>query len=201
MYAYIRGKLIQATPTHATLEAGGIGYLIAVPANLFAQLPGAGAEVLMYTSLQVREDSQTLYGFLSSLERDLFEVIIGVSGIGPKTGLNVIGHLPPHELHEAIAGRDIATLCKVPGIGKKTAERLILDLRDKIDSAVGTPLAQFAIALPKDPATQRIQDAMGALINLGYNQITAQKAIKKTLQEISEDADLAALISAALKNV
>lgn len=199
MYAYIRGKLIQASAANIIVEAGGIGYLILTPASLFARLPASGTEVMIYTSLQVREDSQALYGFLTVEERDLFEILISVSGIGPKTGLNTIGHLAPHELHEAVTQHDITRLCKVPGIGKKTAERLIIELRDKLASV--SIISQFVINLPQNASTTKIRDAMGALINLGYNQIVAQKAIKKTLQELSEDADLAELITHALKNV
>ncbi len=201
MYAYIRGKLVNATSSHAVVDVGGIGYLISVPASLFALLPNNGSEVTLYTSLQVREDSQTLYGFLQASDRDLFEILIGISGIGPKTGLNIISHLSAHELQEAVSNHDISTLCKVPGIGKKSAERMIIELRDKLANKLGGPFAHLSIAVPKDAKAQKIQDLMGALINLGYNQMIAQKAVKKTLQDHSEDSDLAVLITASLKNV
>lgn len=200
MFAYIRGKLINATSSHATIDVGGIGYLIAVPASLFARLPENGTEVTLYTSLQVREDSQTLYGFIQASDRDLFEILIGISGIGPKTGLNIISHLSFNELQDAVSNNEVSTLCKVPGIGKKTAERMIIDLRDKI-AKLSPQFSHLSISLPKDAKTQKIQDLMGALINLGYNQMIAQKAVKKTLQEYSEDSDLATLITASLKNV
>lgn len=197
MWAYVKGILIESSPQHAIIEVGGIGYKILIPVHLFSKLPQIGEVVCLQTSFIVRELSHTLYGFLTHEERDLFEVLMTVSGVGPKLGLCLIGHLPCKELQRAIKHQEITVLCKIPGIGKKTAERLIIELRDKVGH----------VDLPEPTATlnssqsQKISDAMGALINLGYNQQTAQKAIKSALKEIDESADLATIITYALQKV
>jgi len=200
MFAYIKGTLIQSTPTSIVVEANGIGYKLFVPANVFSHLPQTGALVTFHTSFVVREQAQSLYGFLSIQERDFFEALLSVTGIGPKIGLALIGHMPAQELQQAILNGDTATLCRVPGIGKKGAERLIIEMRDKVGglSIQGTELPVHFAA---NSSLQIANDAMSALINLGYNQSVAQKAIKKSLKDIPEGIDLGALISLALKNV
>lgn len=200
MYAYIKGKLVECNTASATIDAGGVGYKIFIPSTLFGRLPQTGSDVMLYTSFVVREQAQTLYGFQSAQERDFFEELLGVTGIGPKTALALIGHLPLMELQRAIINEDSATLCRVPGIGKKGAERLIMEMRDKVNSG-GLSVGDFAVHFQADPRAQSINDAMSALINLGYNQVTAQKAIKKTLKDIPEGIDVAELISYALKHV
>ena len=132
MYAYIKGTLTQASASCATVEAAGVGYKLFVPANLFTKLPHLGSEVLLHTSFVVREQSQALYGFIASQERDLFETLMGVTGIGPKLALSLIGHLSLSDLQFAISQGNIAALSKVPGVGKKIAERLVVELRDKV---------------------------------------------------------------------
>jgi holliday junction DNA helicase RuvA len=199
--AYIKGLLTQSSPLFVVVEAAGIGYKIFIPASLFARLPPIKEEVSLHTSFIVRELSQTLYGFLSVSERDLFEALMNVTGIGPKLALSIIGHLPGHALHQAIVNHDISTISKVPGIGKKTAERLIIEMRDKISTIIASDPSEFAVHMPSDPRAQQISDAMSALIHLGYNQNAAQKAIKKTLQEVPESIELSKLITAALKNL
>lgn len=201
MYAYIKGNLIHTSPLHVILETHGIGYRLSTPANIYEKMPPLGSEVLLYTSLQVREDSQTLYGFMNEEEKNLFEMLLGVSGIGPKTALALIGHLSMAEFQLAVHERNLAVLCKVPGIGKKTAERLVIEIKDKLSNLFSTSFTSHVITVESDTLSLKIRDAMGALINLGYNQHTAQKAIKKTLETISEDVDLSILITSALKNV
>lgn len=199
MFAYIKGLLIHSTPGSAILESNGIGYKIFVPANVFSQLPHINEPLTLHTSFVVRELSQTLYGFFRMQERDFFESLLGVTGIGPKLALALIGHMPLSELQHAICGGDVPAICRVPGIGKKGAERLIMEMRDKIDafSLSGEVSAHFVA----DPHAQAVNDAMSALINLGYNQNIAQKAIKKSLKDIPEAIDLATLIASALKHV
>lgn len=201
MFAFIRGILISSMPSSAILETHGIGYQIYIPTNVFSRLPQIGTELTLHTSYIVRELSHTLYGFLSIQERDLFEVLMSVSGIGPKIALNIIGHLEIHDLHRAINNHDIMTLSKVPGIGKKTAERMIIELRDKLNALLPPTPSELGVTFSVDPKAQTLRDAMSALINLGYNQMTAQKAIKKTLKEAPEEIDLATLITNSLKNV
>ena len=145
--------------------------------------------------------SQTLYGFLNCSERDLFEIMLNVTGIGPKLALSLIGHLTLQELHIAIANQDLPKLCHVPGVGKKTAERLIIELKDKLPHTFQHTLNGLAIQLPQDPKSLLIQDAMLALINLGYNQNTAQKAIKQCLKELPEPDNLVILITTALRYI
>lgn len=201
MYAFIKGSLAYSSPTSVILDAGGIGYKLFIPVSLFARLPQIGSTLLLHTSFIVRELSQALYGFFTSQERDLFEALMGVTGIGPKIALSVIGCLSAQELHHAILNEDISSLCKVPGIGKKGAERLIIEMRDKISSLLHLDPNDLAIHMPGDPRAQKINDAMSALINLGYNQMTAQRAIKSILKDVPESIELADLITHALKRV
>ncbi len=203
MFAYIKGILKEANPINIILEVNGIGYKIYTPVNLFSKLPQMEENILLYTSFVIRENSQTLYGFLLAQERDLFESLQGVSGIGPKVALCIIGNISTKSLHLAISQHDIATISKIPGIGKKTAERLIIEMRDKLTALFPhSDFMDLSIQLQVDPKTMVINDAMSALINLGYNQMTAQKAIKKSLKESKEEAlDLGTLISSALQNI
>lgn len=200
MFAYIKGILTQASPLYVVVEANGIGYQIYIPSSLLPKLPPLESPVQIHTSFVVRELSQALYGFLTTQDKELFEILIELSGVGPKTALNLIGNLPLPSLQQAVYSRDIPTLCKVPGIGKKTAERLIIELKDKLQTLSSIDASQFSVQLPSDPRSQTIRDAMSALINLGYNQVTAQKAIKRSLNDLPEDTDLASLITYALKH-
>ncbi len=201
MYAYIKGTIVHSTPLNVIVETGGIGYNIYIPANLFGRLPNLGHELLLYTAYVVRELSQSLYGFLTLQECTLFKVLLDISGVGPKLALSLIGHLQIQDLKQAILNRDLPTICKVPGVGKKTAERLIIELRDKLVNLMPPDPSDHSISMLADPKTQKIRDAMSALVNLGYNQTVAQKAIKKTLQECNDEVDLAILITNSLKNI
>lgn len=203
MFHYVKGKLTAANPCYATLEAAGVGYKIFIPVSMFSQLPHIGSDLLLHTSLVIRDDSQTLFGFLSAKERDFFEEIVNtVNGFGPKITLSLIGHLSVDELAVAITNSDIDSICRVPGIGKKTAQRLVIEMRDKIQKTFGVHIpSEFAIEVGSSPKTQMITDAINALINLGYNSAAAQKAIKKTIHESPETLDLPGLITHALKNI
>lgn len=200
MFAYIRGKLVHSSPSQAVIDTHGIGYLIYIPANVFPKLPQIGSDLHLYTSFIVRELSQTLFGFLCSEDKEAFEILLGVTGIGPKLALSLIGHLSLSDLQSAIKQGNCAQLSRVPGIGKKTAERLIIELRDKLNHLlISDPSNPFQNKL--DPRAQQISDAMGALISLGYNQQIAQKAIKKSLNDLPESIHLAELITYALKHI
>jgi Holliday junction DNA helicase RuvA len=198
MFAFFRGILVEATPLHCIIDVRGVGYKLFVPASALGQLPQVGNEVLVHSSFVVREMSQALFGFLTAQDRDFFEILIGVTGVGPKMALGLIGHLSLRELQQAIVAGDCVALCKIPGVGKKTAERLIVEMRDKLKGIASLDPSPFAIQLPKQ---QVVADAMSALINLGYNQATAQKALKRSMDTLPEDVDLAVLITTALKNV
>jgi Holliday junction DNA helicase RuvA len=203
MFQYIKGKLTEANPSFIAVETGGIGYKIFIPVSMFASLPAIGSELLVHTSLVIRDVSQTLFGFLSGKERDVFEEIVNsVSGFGPKLTLNLIGHLPVDDLYIAIRNNDVDALCKVPGIGKKTAQRLVIDMRDKLQKTMGGHVpSEFVIDMGSSKKTAMITDAINALVNLGYNGAVAQKAIRKTIHEAPESIDLPGLITHALKNI
>lgn len=197
MYAYIKGKLTHSHPSYAVVEANGVGYQIMIPASTFSELPALNKEVLLYTSLVIREHLQALYGFMRREEKELFERVTTVSGIGPKIGLALIGHLPLSDLYLAINNNDYAAISRVPGIGKKTAQRLVIEMRDKF---AGLEPEGFAIKIERDPKMQKLSDAMQALVNLGYNQSSAQKAVKKVVEE-NEGIELSDLITCALREV
>jgi holliday junction DNA helicase RuvA len=198
MYEYIKGALIEASVSKAVIEVQGVAYSLLIPFNNFSKLPTLGSTILFYVSLIVREDSQKLYGFLTRHERDLFENLLEVSGIGPKTSLSLVGHMEIRDLQAAIGQGNIHLICKIPGIGKKTAERLVVEMRDKIkkdmDRSAFTPQLQNAEE-KKGP----VADAISALINLGYNSSQAQKAIKIALSKVEGEPELAKLITAALR--
>lgn len=199
MFAYMKGLLSLIATSYVILETGGIGYKIFLPLSAFGRLSQLGELCCLNLSFVVREQSHTLYGFITLQERDFFEELLGVTGIGPKTALALIGHISLGDLQTAIVNQNTAAICKVPGIGKKGAERLIIEMRDKIDLKVDPK--DFAVNFSIDPRNRAINDAMSALINLGYNQAVAQRAIKKSLKDSSEDIDLASLISQSLKHV
>jgi len=200
MYAYLKGVLIESHPSHIILDVNGVGYYLSIPCRLLGELPELGQQVLFYTSFVVRELSQDLYGFLSSEERDLFEILMNISGIGPKLALSLIGHLNFDDLSTAVGGHDLPTLCRVPGVGRKTAERLVVELKDKLPRLTPQQFSNYSISIPKSKQ-QRVQDAMLALINLGYQQGAAQKALKEALQDLPEEAELPLMITTALKKI
>lgn len=200
MYEFIRGRLVQAETTQVILDVQGVGYLIQTPINIYSKLPEKGVELTLYTAFIVRELSHSLYGFLSSSERDLFEILLDISGIGPKLALSLCGHLTSYEMQQAILINEGSVFNKVPGIGKKTAERLLIELRGKLEGVLPPTPNHLSISL-SDPRAQQIHDAMSALISLGYSQQVAQKAIKKTLNDLPENIPLGEIITYALKNI
>lgn len=197
MYTYMKGQLTNVTEEHAVLEIQGIGYRLHLAPNYYLRLPLAPASITLYVSFVIREFSQTLYGFLEEGERDLFEKLIDISGIGPKLGLSIIGHMSTDELQDALITKDVQLLCKVPGIGKKTAERLLLELKGKSLELIRTQ-PQATLSAKNPPL---LQDAVSALINLGYSQANAQRAVTITLESFKEPPELAMLITASLRHL
>jgi Holliday junction DNA helicase RuvA len=197
MYEYIKGTLIEASVSKAIVEAQGLGYSLLIPFNNFSKLPAPGSAIAFYLSFVVREDSQRLYGFLARQERDLFENLLEVSGIGPKTSLCLVGHMEIRDLQAAISQGNISLICKIPGIGKKTAERLIVEMRDKVKK--GMDKSEMDNLLQGGENKGPVSDALSALINLGYNSSQAQKAIKTALNKCEGEPELAKLITAALR--
>lgn len=192
MFDYIRGKLVESSPIKAVVEANGIGYLLSISVNTYSSLPPLNESVLLFTSFVVREESHTLYGFLTREERTLFETFGTISGIGPKTALSLVGHMEAAHLHDAIIKSDVASLCRIPGIGKKTAERVVVEMKDRIK--------KLALPLPASSGSSLSADAISALIHLGYNPLEAQKAVKKILSQHEKEPELSQVISAALRS-
>lgn len=192
MYDYLEGKLIEENSLYVVLGVGGIGFKLFIPINLSRRLPAIGQQVILYTTLIVRENFQALYGFISKGEREMFERLVALSGIGPKTALGIIGHLELNVLAEAVRSNNIVLLSKVPGIGKKTAERLIIDLKGKLEDL---PLS----GLEKQPFSLQY-DALHTLMNLGFSQSLAEKAVRRAMEEFPEVKELSLVIAAALKS-
>jgi len=201
MYEFIQGTLVEKEIGKAVVEAGGVGYRVCTPVSLYSKLPAEKKGVVLYVSHVVREDSETLYGFLSQEERDLFEVLMTISGIGPKTALAVIGHVDYGTLQRAVTAADTRLLSKIPGIGKKTAERLVMEMRDKFNKGLKRGKGggvSVPTNLGNDPL---LNDALSALVNLGYAPAEAHKALSAAFEEKKEETDLGRLITAALQKM
>jgi Holliday junction DNA helicase RuvA len=201
MYDYFKGSLTDANHFSATIECGGIGYKLSIPLSTLGKLPPIGSTTILYTSFVIRENSQALYGFLSRQERELFEILITMNGVGPKTALSLIGHLSIEELEKAVLEGNLTKLTKVPGIGKKTAERLLLDLKDKSKALFHRDLSLGVDSPHRQSLPSIAQDAINALLNLGYNGSGAQKAVEKIMKEEGDDLDLSKMITLALKQL
>ena len=171
MIAHLRGKLLAKHPNQAIVETAGVGYDVTISVPTFSDLPAVGAEVALHIHTHVREDLIALYGFLRPSEKLLFEKLITVSGIGPKLAITILSGMPADEMVRAIRGNDVVRLTRIPGIGKKTAERMVLELRDKLPEA-GPATAP---AVPTLSATE--EDVLSALVNLGYQRPPAEKAL------------------------
>lgn len=177
MIAHLRGRLLSKTPGQAIIDCGGVGYDVSISVPTFSALPAEGAEVSLFINTQVREDAIALFGFLHRDEKRLFERLITVSGIGPKLGITVLSGLPAASLVAAIRGGDHAQLTRIPGIGKKTAERVVLELKDKLDDLHGDTPARDS-GFHAGPVAD---DVLSALVNLGYRREAAQKAIETAI--------------------
>ena len=171
MIAHLRGKLLDKHPNQAILEIGGVGYDVTITVPTFSALPGLGSEVALHIHTHVREDVLALYGFVQPEEKQLFEKLITVSGIGPKLGITILSGMPSEEMTRAIRGNDVARLTRIPGIGKKTAERMVLELRDKLPREAEGDVA------PVPSLTAVEEDVLSALMNLGYQRPAAEKAL------------------------
>lgn len=196
MIAHLRGTLLEKHPNQAIVEAQGVGYDVAIPISTFTALPSPGEEVRLKIHTVVREDSIQLFGFLTAEEKALFEKLITVSGVGPKLALTVLSGIAAPQLADVIRAADIQKLTRVPGIGRKTAERIVLELRDKIDEsprratgAAGAP----AVILSQDEA-----DVVSALVNLGAQRAAAETAARRAAQELG-GASFEALFRRALE--
>jgi Holliday junction DNA helicase RuvA len=197
--ASLRGPLLERGEGSCVIEAGGVGYLVHVSSHTLATLPAPGAEVRLRTRQIVREDALLLFGFADADELRLFDLLIGVSGVGPKLALAALSGLAPAALARAIRDEQVAMLVAVPGIGRKTAERLVVELRDKLDfmPVAGGPAAARGREARLLPRSERFDDAVAALTTLGYSAVQAQEAVRRVGGE-DEDLTLETIVKRAL---
>jgi Holliday junction DNA helicase RuvA len=177
MIARLRGTLVDKAPSRIVVDVGGVGYDVQVPLSTFYSLGDTGAEVVLRVHTHVREDTIALYGFATPLEHDLFERLIGISGVGPKLALAVLSGIEPAELIRAVRTQDVARLTKIPGVGKKTAERIGLELKDRLPAP--PEAARGVEALPGEDELRN--DLLSALLNLQYQRVPAEKALDEAL--------------------
>lgn len=198
MITFLHGKLVEALPTQVVVDVNGVGYEALVPLSSFDKLPPPGQEVKLLTQLVVREDAHTLYGFMSAAERDLFRLLINsVSGIGPKTALNILSGMNVVAFRGAVANGDVKSLSQISGVGKKTAERIVVELRDKIGAAGALEAAAARHAL--SPDDRKTNDAMLALMALGFKQNEALDAVRAAQAMLGASATVEQLVRACLK--
>ena len=198
MIAQLRGRLTVKEPHRIVVDVNGVGYLVFVPFSTFYRLPEVGAEVILHTHTHVREDALQLFGFHTVEERGAFELLQGVSGIGPRLATNILSGISVDELVPALSEGNVTRLRAVPGVGKKLAERLALELRDKIAT-----LRREAVTAPVSPASidRTADDVVSALVNLGCNRKEAVKAAEAAREELGLGAEFEQLIKAALRNL
>ena len=206
MIGRIRGILIEKTPGQALVECGGLGYEVEIPYTTFFHLPEAGQEITLYTHFAVREDAQSLFGFAARLDRDLFRLLIKVNGIGPKLATGILSGLEAQQFIHCVEGRDINALVKLPGVGKKTAERLLIEMADRIKqlegqfipASAGAESAATGTIQPAVTPQNPLDEAEAALIALGYKPQEAAKAIARVAEK---DMTRETLIRLALRNM
>jgi len=193
----LRGKVKTKFPTYVTLEVQGVGYGVYIPISTYNFLPGVNEEVTLYTFLYVREDCLHLYGFYSNEEKELFEMLISTSGVGPRTALGMLSALSVSRIKEAINEEDISQLMTIPGVGKKTAQRLIIELKEKIGVALA---AKETIKIARAPGEiELMNDAISALVSLGCKRVAAAKVVRERYIAAEQALTLEELIKEALK--
>ncbi len=197
MIAYVSGTLTEKRPTEAVIDVGGLGYRLLIPTSSFDKLPPKGETARLFTTLIVREDSQTLYGFATEAERTMFETMIGVSGVGPKLGLAALSGMSPSELRDVVLGEDAGMLTRIPGVGKKTAERLIVELRDKFSKL--DRLGSNGSHEGDSETVQARSDARSGLEALGLSRAEAEKRIRMVLRDNPAVSSAEDLIRMALR--
>ena len=195
MIALLRGILVEKHPNQAIVDAGGVGYDVTIPVSTFSSLPEVGAKVELRIHTHVREDAIALFGFISAQEKALFEKLISVSGIGPKLAVTALSGLASESLIAAIRGGAVDQLVRIPGVGKKTAERMVLELRDKMDALGAYAAAPGVTPVVLDPLES---DVISALMNLGLQRPAAETALKKAKAAVT-DGDFEALFRKSLE--
>jgi Holliday junction DNA helicase RuvA len=198
MISFLKGQLVDALPTQVVVDVNGIGYEVLIPLSSFDKLPPPGQSVKLLTQLVVREDAHTLYGFITEAERELFRLLVNsVSGIGPKTALNILSGMNVTAFRGAVAGSDVKSLSQISGVGKKTAERIIVELREKIGAAGAFEAASARRGL--SPEDQLTNDAMLALMALGFKQAEAHDAVRAAQTMLGAAATVEQIVRACLK--
>jgi Holliday junction DNA helicase RuvA len=198
MNGFLQGKLVETLPTQVIIEVHGVGYEILIPLSSYDKLPGPGQEVKILTHLVVREDAHTLYGFMTGPERELFRMLINtVSGIGPKIALNILSGISVTAFRGAVANGDIKALSQISGVGKKTAERIIVELKDKVGAAGAWEALSAQRAL--SPEDQKVNDAVLALVALGFKQIEAHDSVRKVQGTLGPQATVEELVRSCLR--
>jgi Holliday junction DNA helicase RuvA len=199
MITFLRGHLAESFPNRAVVDVGGVGYGVHIPISTYDALPGVGQPVRLLTHLQVREAAHDLYGFASEEERDLFRLLINqVSGIGPKLALAVLSGMPVATFKACVARNDLAALSRIKGVGKKTAERIVVELRDKVGVAAAW---EAATAGQTPPLQSHASDAVLALVSLGYRQPDAHKAVEQFLKDTSGEPGTDVILRGALRSL
>ncbi len=204
MIAFLRGSLLEKHPNQVIVDVQGVGYDVVIPVSTFSSLGAPGAEVQLRIHTHVREDAISLFGFLTPNEKLMFEKLIGVSGIGPKLAITVLSGLPIGELVGAIRGNQLEVLVRIPGVGKKTAERIVLELKDKLDLLAALAPAAGAGSTPakgKPSFSAMEEDVLSALINFGSNRASAEAAVLKARNEAAGATDFETVFRLALKLV
>ena len=199
MIAYLRGTVLEKHPNQVIVEVQGVGYDVAIPVSAYSSLPEKGAEVRLHIHTHVREDAFSLFGFVSPADKALFEKLITVSGIGPSVAIKALSGLAAPELAAAIRSGAIEQLVRIPGVGKKTAERMVLELRDKLD-LTGLPARADAAAAPRSSFDANEEDVISALMNFGAGRSAAEAAVAKA-RSAAESNAFDALFRRALKLV
>jgi Holliday junction DNA helicase RuvA len=194
MIGRLTGRLAAKAPDQVLLDVNGVGYAVAIPLSTFYELPEVESPASLWIHTHVREDALALYGFLTERERLLFQLLLSVAGIGPRVALTVLTGIPPGELIEALRTQDIRRLVAVPGVGKKTAERMTLELSDKVQKVSGE-------ALPVETSAVRSDDVVSALVNLGYRKSEAERAVETIARLGGAPADFGDYLKAALKRL
>ncbi len=194
MIALLSGEIAYKSIDHVVLDVGGVGYRVLIPLSTFYSLPDHG-KVRLHIHTHVREDALHLYGFVAPEEKDLFILLLGVSGIGPRLAVNILSHCPAEQLRRALAGSDIKGLSSLPGIGRKTAERLVLELREKIGKM--NPGLLPGPSGPAGPPSAPLDDALSALVNLGYKETLARKTLENL--EVPPGTSVEDILKGALK--
>ncbi len=201
MIEYLQGQLLEKRPNNALVLCGGVGYGVNITLATYEELPDLEQDVGLYTYLSVREDALVLFGFSAETERDMFILLTGVSGVGPKTAIGMLSGMGANQLRDHIAASNTSALTSLPGIGKKSAERLVLELRDKVERVAGESVATIVTGEGAERARVR-GDALSALIELGYNRGVAEKAIRAVLKNDSDaEASVESMIKAVLRQM